>query len=193
MRQISRFGYDLVIFAIIGTSVGMLVTTVIPLQLSPTAWFLFVGGAIAVCAWILPGLSGSYFLLILGLYGAVIDAIKNFELELLLALGLGCFIGLICFAQLLSKLFRDHRDKTLAVLTGFMLGSLAKLWPWKETISYQMKSDGSQLPLNQEPIWPQSYLQITGQEPYILAATGIAVGGIFIVLGLDWASRRFDD
>ena len=84
VRQISRFGYDLVIFAIIGTSVGMLVTTVIPLQLSPTAWFLFVGGAIAVCAWILPGLSGSYFLLILGLYGAVIDAIKNFELELLL-------------------------------------------------------------------------------------------------------------
>ena len=193
MRQISRFGYDLVIFTVIGTSVGMLVTTVIPLELPPTAGFLFVGGAIAVCAWILPGLSGSFILLILGLYGAVIDAIKNFELDLLLALGLGCFIGLISFAQLLSKLFRDHKDKTLAVLTGFMLGSLAKLWPWKETISYQMKSDGSKLPLIQEPIWPQSYLQITGQEPNILAAVSIAAGGILIVLGLDWASRRFED
>ena len=193
MRQISRFGFDLVIFTVIGTSVGMLVTTVIPLELPPTAGFLFVGGAIAVCAWILPGLSGSFILLILGLYGAVIDAIKNFELDLLLALGLGCFIGLISFAQLLSKLFRDHKDKTLAVLTGFMLGSLAKLWPWKETISYQMKSDGSKLPLIQEPIWPQSYLQITGQEPNIIAAISIAVGGVLIVLGLDWASRRFED
>ena len=123
----------------------------------------------------------------------MIDAIKNFELGLLLALGLGCFIGLISFAQLLSKLFRDHKDKTLAVLTGFMLGSLAKLWPWKETISYQMKSDGSKLPLIQEPIWPQSYLQITGQEPNIIAAISIAVGGVLIVLGLDWASRRFED
>ncbi len=192
MRQISRFGFDLVVFTAVGTSVGILVTTVIPLELSPTAWFLFVGGAIAVCAWILPGLSGSFILLILGLYGAVIDAIKNFELDLLLALGLGCFIGLISFAQVLSKLFRDRKDETLAVLTGFMLGSLAKLWPWKETISYQMKSDGSKFPLIQEPIWPQSYIQITGQEPNIIGALCIAIGGILIVLGLDWASRRFE-
>lgn len=192
VRQISRFGYDLVIFTAVGTSVGLLVTTVIPLELSPTLWFIFLGGAIAVCAWILPGLSGSFILLILGLYSAVIDAIKSFEVDVLLALGLGCFIGLISFAQLLSKLFRDHKDETLAVLTGFMLGSLAKLWPWKETISYQMKPDGSKFPLIQEPIWPQSYIQITGQEPYILVATGIAVAGILIVLGLDWASGRFE-
>lgn len=192
VRQISRFGYDLVMFTAIGTSVGVLVTTVIPLELSPTLWFFFLGGAIAVCAWILPGLSGSFILLILGLYGAVIDAIKSFELEILAVLGLGCFIGLISFAQLLSKLFKDHKDETLAVLTGFMLGSLAKLWPWKETISYQMKPDGSKFPLVQEPIWPQSYIDITGQEPYVFVAIGIGVAGIIVVLGLDWVSARFE-
>ena len=193
VRQISRFGYDLVIFAAIGTSIGLLVTTVIPLELSPTLWFFFLGGAVAVCAWILPGLSGSFILLILGLYGAVIDAIKSFELDVLLVLGLGCFVGLVSFAQLVSKLFRDHKDETLAVLTGFMLGSLAKLWPWKETISYQMKADGSKFPLVQEPVLPQSYVQITGQEPYVLAAAGIAIAGIIVVLGLDWVSTQFEE
>jgi len=191
VRQISRFGYDLVILIAVGTSIGVLVTTVIPLELSPTLLFIFLGGAVAVCAWILPGLSGSFILLILGLYGAVIDAIKSFQLEVLMVLGLGCFIGLISFSQLLSRLFRDHRNETLAVLTGFMLGSLAKLWPWKETISYQIKADGSMFPLVQEPIWPQSYIQITGEEPYIFIAIGIALVGIFVVLGLDWISARY--
>ena len=191
MRQISRFGFDLLIFTAVGTSVGVLVTSVIPIELSPTLWVIFMGGAVAVCAWILPGLSGSFILLILGLYGAVIDAIKSFELDVLAVMAAGCFIGLISFAQLLSKLFRDHKDETLAVLTGFMLGSLAKLWPWKETISYQMKPDGSKFPLVQEPVWPQSYIQITGQEPYILTAIGIAVAGMIVVLGLDWISTRF--
>ncbi|MFT4714680.1 MAG: putative membrane protein [Candidatus Azotimanducaceae bacterium] len=192
-RQISRFGTDLVIFTAVGTSIGVLVTSVVPLELSPTLWFIFLGGAIAVCAWILPGLSGSFILLILGLYGTVIDAIKSFDLEVLIVLGLGCFIGLICFAQLLSKLFRDHKDETLAVLTGFMLGSLAKLWPWKETLSYQMKADGSQFPLVQEPILPQSYIQLTGQDPYLFVAIGIAVAGIVVVLGLDRVAGKFGD
>jgi putative membrane protein len=190
-RQISRFGIDLIIFTAVGTSIGVLVTSVVPLELSPTLWFIFLGGAIAVCAWILPGLSGSFILLILGLYGTVIDAIKSFDLEVLIVLGLGCFIGLISFAQLLSKLFRDHKDETLAVLTGFMLGSLAKLWPWKETLSYQMKADGSQFRLVQEPILPQSYIQLTGQDPYLFVAIGIAVAGIVVVLGLDWVAGKF--
>ena len=192
-RQISRFGIDLIIFTAVGTSIGVLVTSVVPLELSPTPWFIFLGGAIAVCAWILPGLSGSFILLILGLYGTVIDAIKSLELEVLMFLGLGCFVGLISFAQLLSKLFRDHKDETLAVLTGFMLGSLVKLWPWKETLSYQMKADGSQFPLVQESILPQSYIQLTGQEPYLFVAIGMAVAGIVVVLGLDWVADRFGD
>ncbi|MDZ7683771.1 MAG: DUF368 domain-containing protein [Gammaproteobacteria bacterium] len=136
-RQISRFGLDLVMAAAAGVAVGVVITSVAPVEIEPTPWFIFAAGAVAVSAWILPGLSGSFILLILGLYTVIIDAINTFEVVTLLALASGCAIGLVTFAQVLWRLLSRFRDETLAVLTGFMLGSLVKLWPWKHTLSYQ--------------------------------------------------------
>ena len=171
----------------------MSITILPPIAGANELWYLFISGMIAICAMILPGISGSFILLLLGSYATVIEAIKDKELLILGVFSGGCIIGLFSFSRLLKWLFSKYHDITIALLTGFLVGSLNKLWPWKETISYQMKSDGSKLPLIQEPIWPQSYLQITGQEPNIIAAISIAVGGVLIVLGLDWASRRFED
>lgn len=182
LRQVSRYGLDLVFAAGAGMVVGIVITNLVPVQLAPTPLFIFLGGAVAVCAWILPGLSGSFILLVLGLYAVVIDAIERFDVLTLATLGAGCVVGLVSFAQVLSRLFRYFRDETLSVLTGFMLGSLVKLWPWKNTVSYQLRDDGSQIPLVQEPVLPNAYLSVTGNDPQIVVAIVAAIVGVVLVL-----------
>jgi len=189
-RDISRRKFESYLFLMVGILVGVVVTHLAPLEISLTPAALFFGGMFAVCAWILPGLSGSFILLILGLYGFVIEAIKSFDVVSLMTLGAGCAIGLVSFAQVLSVLFARFRNGTLAVLTGFMMGSLAKLWPWKNTLSYHLKSDGSQIPIVQEPVMPQTYVLIMNEQADIFLALGVALGGIVLVVLLDWIATR---
>ncbi len=185
IREISAWGFDIVLALLVGLVTGITITGLVPIEVEPSPLMLFAGGAVAVCAWILPGLSGSFILLILGLYTFVIDAIKSFDIASLSFVAAGCVLGLISFSQLLSRMFSRHRNETLAVLTGFMLGSLGKLWPWKNTVSYQIKADGSQIPLVQEPVLPDAYTHLTGQEADILLALVFAITGVLVVWILD--------
>ena len=185
-RQMTSFGLNLLLLVFIGAVTGIVITGVVPIALPPTPLFLFLGGALAVCAWILPGISGSFILLILGLYGIVIEAIKTLDLMVLGIVASGCAFGLVCFAQVLTRLFKHARDGTLAVLTGFMLGSLVKLWPWKETLAYQLGADGHNIPLVQEPVLPATYVLLTGTDPQIELALMAMVAGCIAVIMLDW-------
>ena len=195
-RQMTSFGLNLLLLVFIGAVTGIVITGVVPIALPPTPLFLFLGGALAVCAWILPGISGSFILLILGLYGIVIEAIKTLDLMVLGIVASGCAFGLVCFAQVLTRLFKHARDGTLAVLTGFMLGSLVKLWPWKETLAYQLGADGHNIPLVQEPVLPATYVLLTGADPQIELAMMAMVTGFIAVIVLDWlatAGTEHDD
>ncbi|MBV1877743.1 MAG: DUF368 domain-containing protein [Pseudomonadales bacterium] len=181
-RQISCFGWDLVLWVCLGAGFGIFITSLAPLQLAPGSLFIFCAGAVAVCAWILPGLSGSFILLILGLYHHLIEAIRSFDLVFLFTLAAGMVIGIVSFAHVLSDLLAKYKNQTLSVLTGFMLGSLVKLWPWKQTLSYQLKPDGQKIPLIQEPISPLVYADLTGGniEP-LMASVGLLLGLISVV------------
>ena len=178
---------------VVGGSLGLLISgDVVPVALTPTPVTLFLGGAVAVCAWILPGMSGSFILLVLGLYAHVIDAIKRLDVESVSFLALGCAVGLMSFSQVLSRLLADYRGPTLSLLIGFMLGSLKKLWPWRHTTSYQMKSDGASVPVVQVAVAPSEYLELTGMPPEIGLAIAMGVVGVVLVLLTDWISARFD-
>jgi putative membrane protein len=168
-----------------GVAVGMVVARVIPFQAEISGFTLFAGGCVAVCAWILPGLSGSFILLVLGLYQAVIAAIKNFELLTLGYLGLGCFVGLMVFSRTLRALLSRFHDVTVALLVGFMLGSLTKIWPWKYTTSYQIKPDGGQIPVVQEPVLPEAYEQLTGSDPEVMLALAALIAGFIVIFLMD--------
>lgn len=169
----------------VGVAIGMVVVRIVPVEAEISGLALFVGGCIAVCAWILPGLSGSFLLLVLGLYQTVIAAIKNFELLTLGYVGLGCVVGLMCFSRILTVLLARFHDVTVAVLVGFMLGSLTKIWPWKHTTSYQLKPDGGQIPLVQEPVLPGTYQQLTGGETEIVLALAALVMGVLVIFLMD--------
>lgn len=188
-RRIKNWGAVNIGVLLIGGVVGYLITVLAPARLEPDNLTLFVAGAIAICAMILPGISGSFILLMMGLYGHVIGAIKDFQLSVLGLFAAGAVTGLLGFSHLLSWLLKRYHDTTMALLTGFMVGSLNKVWPWKETIEYRVNSHGEQAPFLQQNVLPQQYLNIVGEDPKLIACVLLMTGAIGAVLVLEkWAS-----
>lgn len=141
------------------------------MQTSPSVMVFFFAGAIAICAMILPGISGSFILLLLGMYQPVIDAVHNFNSLVLIVFAAGCAVGLLSFTHLLSWLLRHYHAATLAALTGFMLGSLNKVWPWKAQIEGALTGN----------VWPWQYQSIMQADPKIVSVVLMAGLGLLTV------------
>ena len=148
-RQIKKWSFKTLFALILGGLIAYFITTIPPIPNNDQPFFLFLAGAIAICAMILPGISGSFILLILGAYKILSDAIHDFNFKNILIFAGGAFIGLISFSKLLKWLFKNYEDLTLAVLTGFIMGSLNVIWPWKQTITVFSKEKGLELFFNQ--------------------------------------------
>lgn len=165
-----------IIFLIIGFVIAWIISTLSPASTPENYAFLFLSGALAICAMILPGISGAFILLLLGKYAFMINAIKNpfigENIFIILVFVLGCFIGLLSFSKFLNFLLKNYYQATLMVLIGFMLGSLNKIWPFKETLATQI-INGQEIISKQQNIWP-----IINQEFFI--ALGLALLGIII-------------
>jgi putative membrane protein len=112
------------------------------------------------------------------------------DISVLLIFASGCLVGIISFAGFLRWLLARWRDLTLAFLTGLMIGSLNKIWPWKQTLTWRTDSHGEQVPLLQANLWPASFADISGQDPQLLLAVALAISGIVLVLGLEWLAGR---
>jgi putative membrane protein len=120
-----------IVLVALGAAFAAWSTSLPPAVQSDSPIFLAISGAIAICAMILPGISGSFLLIILGAYSSVIAAIANFDIVRIAAFGGGIVVGILLFSRLLKKLLNNHKDKTLSILAGVMLGALGVLWPWK--------------------------------------------------------------
>ena len=122
----------------IGASVAILIATLAPASENASFAYVFLCGVIAISSMILPGLSGSFVLIIMGNYALVLGAISTFSLSILLPMALGCMVGLIVFSHVLAWVFKHYQDHTLALMTGFVVGSLVVIWPWKNAIVEQV-------------------------------------------------------
>lgn len=141
---------------LLATLSAVLLTGPFSIQMPTEAPFLVLGGMIAVAALLLPGLSGSHVLVVIGLYGFILEAFTSLELKNLALFGSGMAIGVLAFAQAIGALLKRARSAVLAVLTGFMAGSLPAVWPWQRTITERINSAGEAVPLQQIPIFPSS-------------------------------------
>ena len=150
----------------------------LPVMKTPdTLPFLFLSGAIAICAMILPGISGSYLLVIMGKYEQVLDAISSRDFLSLAVFGAGIVTGILSFVRLVSWLLHHRRRVTLIALTGIMTGALRTVWPWKETLSTRLNSKGEAVPLHQINILPDA-------DPALLWACLLALIGAVVVVGM---------
>ncbi|TXK36528.1 DUF368 domain-containing protein [Pontibacter qinzhouensis] len=184
-KKITRWSAGVILAGIIGTVVAYFVTVMSPTQTPEAYWFIFLSGAIAICAMILPGISGSFLLVLLAKYEFILNAVKELRIDVVATFALGCLTGILAFSHVLNWMLKHYHNVTVALLTGFMLGSLNKVWPWKETIETYTDRHGVVKPLVQENVLPTEYLQLTGQEPYLLYGVLLAIFGFLIVYLID--------
>lgn len=189
-REISRWNWTRALSFVVGIAFAWWITVAAPMQWGSDPLSLFFAGAIAICAMILPGISGSFLLLLMGLYAVVLGAVKSLDLAVLTVFAAGCLVGILSFSRLLSWLLSRYRDLTLAFLTGLMLGSLNKVWPWKQTLTWRIDSHGQQVPMLQENLWPAQFTSLVGQDSQWVLAIVLAVAGVALVLGLEWLAGR---
>lgn len=183
LGQIKQWNSRRVVALWLGATLSYLVTVLTPIETSTTSMTVFLAGSVAICAMILPGISGSFILLLLGLYGPIMSAIKGFDLQILMLFLAGCAAGLLSFSHLLAWMFRRYHDLTLALLTGVMIGSLNKIWPWKYTTHYRIDSKGDSVPLLQDNVLPADYSALTGHDPLLWGAIGLMLlGGLLVYM-----------
>ncbi|REG83968.1 DUF368 domain-containing protein [Algoriphagus antarcticus] len=185
LKDIKKWSLGVVIALILGIIIAYWVTDLPPTTSPDALWFTFVAGAIAICAMILPGISGSFILLILGKYEPVLHAVSARDFVTLGIFALGCVVGLLSFSRVISWLLKRYYSITIGVLSGFMLGSINKLWPWKIVTAYRTSSSGEEKPFLTENLFPTSYLEQTGFEPKLMLALSAFAFGIILVVGID--------
>lgn len=185
MRHIRGWNSNLIAMFASGVLLAYLITEQAPGAVEATSLMIFLAGMIAICAMILPGISGSFILLLMGMYTPILGAIKGLEWITLLLFAGGCVVGLLSFSRVLSWAFHHHRMLTLALLGGFMLGSLNKVWPWKYTRSYTIDRHGEEVPLLQDNLLPGSYEVLTGLSAWLWPALALMLLGALLGLVMD--------
>lgn len=133
--RVKRWNVRTIFATVAGCIAAYALVGLVPVHTPEAAWFLVLSGAITICAMILPGVSGAFLLVLLGKYEFVLSAVNNRDIEPIAYIGVGAVVGLIAFSQVLEWLFARYHDVTVALLTGLMIGSLRKIWPWKQDMT----------------------------------------------------------
>lgn len=190
LREIKKWNLKAILALLFGTAVSYALTILTPSQTPEAYWFIFIAGALAICAMILPGISGAFILLLLGKYEFIINALIQLNIPVILIFITGCITGLLLFSRVLSWVLQNHHTTTIAMLAGFMLGSLNKVWPWKEVISYRFNTHGEQIPAFDRSILPSTYLEKVNEDPQVFQAILMMALGILLVVIMEKVASR---
>ena len=181
-KQITKWNLFAFVILILGAILAYYITTLNPLiSENSSTPFIFLAGAIAICAMILPGISGSFILVLLGAYKPVLNALNDRDITTISVFLAGAVVGLLSFSRVLKWLFKHYKNQTLAVLTGFIVGSLNKIWPWKETLTWRINSHGLSVPFQQQSVSPFSF----GEDSQLAVAVILALVGFVLILGME--------
>lgn len=184
-KQIPKWNFKVLLALVIGAAVAFYIVSLPPLAANSGYLFLFAAGAIAVCAMILPGISGAFILVLLGAYKSVTEAAHDFDLKTLAIVGGGAIFGLLTFSRILKWLFVHYSSITLAVLTGFIAGSLNKIWPWKEVLEKATYGE-KEVVLREASVLPWNF---TG-DPQTLYSVLLMLAGFLLIIVLEMLATQ---
>ena len=179
-KQIPKWNAKIITALVLGAAVAFYITTLPPITGTQSPFFLFIAGAIAVCAMILPGISGAFILVLLGAYKTISEAIHDFDFKTIGIVAVGAVVGLLSFSRVLKWLFLKYKAVTLAVLTGFITGSLNKIWPWKEILETVTIGDKDMV-IREQSVLPQHF----DGDPQLIFALLLMVAGFLLILILE--------
>lgn len=181
LKGLDKWSIQNIIALLVGVGIAAFICVASPAQTPTDLWFIFLSGAIAICAMILPGISGSFILLLLGKYEFIMAAVSEMNILVLVVFAAGCAVGIISFSHFLSWLLKKFYMVTIALLSGFMVGSLLKVWPWKVA--------GAEAGFDY-PALPGAFEQVTGTDPMVWQSIGFAVAGLAIVLLIEFMAAK---
>ncbi len=179
-NQIPKWNIKIFIALLVGAALAFYIISLPPMVGTSSDWFLFLAGAIAICAMILPGISGAFILVLLGAYKPITDAVRDFDIKTILIVAVGAIVGILSFSRILKWLFEHYSNMTLAVLTGFIAGSLNKIWPWKKTLETAQFGDKSVV-IRETSVLPWNF----EGEPYLFPAIILMLSGLILILLLE--------
>lgn len=185
-KSVEKWNATALVVMLGGIALAYYITIASPSQTPEAGWFIFLSGSLAICAMILPGISGGFILLLLGKYKFIITALSDFDIKTILIFMAGCVVGLLSFARLLSWMFKHYKNTTIAVLTGFMIGSLNKVWPWKITTATTIDRHGLEIPLTEKSVFPN---QFDGDAQVVWAIVA-ALCGFLVIWILENRTRK---
>lgn len=189
-RTIKAWNAGAVIAGIAGIVIAYFITVISPAEANTTWFYIFFSGMIAICAMILPGISGSFILVLLGMYQFILGAVGDLNIPVLLVFVAGAAIGIIGFSNVLSWLLKKFHTLTIALLAGFMVGSLNKIWPWKEVTESFIDRHGEVRPLAEKNILPATYENLTGNESLLWGAIFFLVVGFVLIFVIEGATKK---
>ncbi|KAB2814895.1 DUF368 domain-containing protein [Phaeocystidibacter luteus] len=198
-KQVKKWGLPPVVSFILGAVIAYWITILPASGANSALWYILLSGSIAICAMILPGISGSFILVLLGSYAVVLEAIHERNLVIIAVFGVGAVVGLLSFARVLKVMFAKYHDLTIALLSGFLLGSLNKIWPWKRVDEVMVKHAGEVdeeiVNVVERTVLPSDFTtpevlngEVVGQvtaDPQLWMAIGLAVGGAILIFALE--------
>ncbi|MBZ9786127.1 DUF368 domain-containing protein [Psychroflexus sp. CAK57W] len=184
-KQIDRWTLKLIVFALIGFFIAFGITLMTPAQGIDHPLYFLLCGAIAICAMILPGISGAFILVLMGGYKTITEAVSELNFQVIGLVGLGAIIGILSFSRVLKWLFNHFRLITLAILTGFIAGSLNKIWPWKNIMDSEIIKDKVVI-LDETSVLPQNF----EGDPQLLFAIIAAILGFLLILLLEKVAEK---
>ncbi|MFS4469388.1 DUF368 domain-containing protein [Maribacter sp. 2210JD10-5] len=183
-KEIKKWNFGTITILLIGAAIAFFITTLPPNENIDGLPFLFLSGALAVCAMILPGISGAFILVLLGSYKTILDAVHEKDFKIVATVAVGAIFGLLSFARLLKWMFKNYKNLTLAMLTGFIIGSLNKIWPWKKIL--EIKKFGEKEVIIDTNTSPLNY----DGDPQILYAVIIALIGFSLIFILEKSASK---
>ena len=189
-KDVTRWNVLNIVGAIAGAVAAYMITALSPSSTPDTWWFIILSGAIAICAMILPGISGSFILLLLGKYEFIMTAVGDLNVKVIVLFAIGAIAGIISFSHFLTWLLKKYRNITIAVLTGFMVGSLNKIWPWKQVLETYTDSHGEIQPLKEANVMPGTFAELTGSDPQLVQAILFCAVGLLLIVILESAGKR---
>ncbi len=189
-KKITEWKVTTIISLLIGIVVAYGITELTPAATPDDLWFVFLCGMLAICAMVLPGVSGAFILLMMGKYAYILGAIDTFNFKVLATFIVGAAIGIVSFSNVLGYFLKNYHNATVALLTGFMIGSLNKVWPWKEVVTTFTNRHGVVKPLVERNVLPFSYTELTQKPDFLLGAILCAILGFLLIFLLEKFALR---
>ena len=190
-KTVTRWKPIVITLFVIGFLAAVAFTLMSPAKENNSVLYNFIAGIVAACSMILPGLSGSFVLLLMGSYRLImIEAVSSFDFSILIPVGVGAAVGIVAFSYFLSWVFKKYKDQTIALLSGFILGSLAIIWPWKTIVETYIDRHGVERPSITKNVMPATYELVNQVDSYLFLALLCILFGIISIVAIELAAKK---